>query len=319
MHYDALVGWIPTVLAFALIPWCGLKLAPRRPELSFRLSFAAALALPFLAPADLGRGRILLAVFAIVFAIKIWERRRGRVEDPLMWSSPGRYLIWMLVPPPSRIARTPAEADRARQEGRQRLKRAGAKYLLLGPLLGLRILTPQFIEVPWGHGLWSLWVAYLMVSSTADIVSGLVMQTGLQVEESFDAPALATSPKEFWGKRWNLFVARFAFRHVFLPLGGIRKPIAATLVVFAVSGLMHEYLVAAAAGHWSPYAGWTLAFFMIQGLAVAWQTHRERVGARFGIENRAVALTVHHLWLIATSPLFFIPLDHACRYSDWWQ
>lgn len=313
------VGWLPALGLLALIPWVGYALAPRNAKLAFRLGFAGAMLLPFVAPPNAGRARIVLAVFAVVFAVKAWERYRGRVRDPMMWSHPLRYLIWLLVPPETRVARDRDEAQQNRRGGRVRLRRAGLKFLILGPLLGLPILVPQLIEGPFGHGLWSLWIAYLMVSLTADAVSGGVMLTGLYVDESFDAPALSASPKEFWGKRWNRFVGKFAFRHVFLPLGGIRQPMAATLVVFLFSGLMHEFLVAGAAGQWSPYAGWTLAFFLLQGLAVCGQTHFERVGRPLGPSHRGVAIVLNHVWLVATCPLFFIPLDHASRYSDWWS
>lgn len=313
------VGWLLPIALLVLIPWCGFKLAPQRPDLAFRLAFGAALALPFTAPAAAGRIRILLSVIAIVSMVKAWERYRGRVRDPMMWSTLARYLFWQFVPPETKVPRSDEESLEVRRGGRRRLRRAGLKYLALGPLLGLRLLTPQLVEIPWGHGMWSLWVAYLMVSSTADLVSGAVMQLGLDVDESFDAPALATSPREFWGKRWNRFVGRFAFRHIFLPLGGIRRPVAATLAVFSFSGLIHEFLIAGSLGAWSPYAGWTLSFFLLQGLVVSIQTHRERIKRPIGTDHRLAAIVLHHVWLVATSPLFFIPLDHACRYSDWWS
>jgi hypothetical protein len=53
--------------------------------------------------------------------------------------------------------------------------------------------------------------------------------------------------------------------YAFLPAGGPRRAVRATLVTFGVSGLVHEYVFGIASGR---VQGWQLLFFMLQGVAV---------------------------------------------------
>jgi D-alanyl-lipoteichoic acid acyltransferase DltB (MBOAT superfamily) len=78
-------------------------------------------------------------------------------------------------------------------------------------------------------------------------------------------PALGSTPAMFW-RRWNQPARQFFYHYVFLPSGGVRTPVRATLVTFFVSGLVHEYVFGIAA-NW--IQGWQLVFFMLQGCAAA--------------------------------------------------
>lgn len=68
----------------------------------------------------------------------------------------------------------------------------------------------------------------------------------------------AVCPAEFW-RRWNRPVSRWYGEHIFNRGGGVKRPFVATLITFAVSGLMHEYLLAMFAGRVTgvrPRFGW---------------------------------------------------------------
>jgi hypothetical protein len=83
--------------------------------------------------------------------------------------------------------------------------------------------------------------------------------------DPIDNPLTARTPAEFW-RRWNRPFRDFFDEYVFRPLGGARRPVFATLIVFAASGLMHEYVFGVATGR---VQGWQILFFMVQGCAVA--------------------------------------------------
>ena len=83
--------------------------------------------------------------------------------------------------------------------------------------------------------------------------------------DPIDNPFTARTPAEFW-RRWNRPFRDFFDEYVFRPSGGVRRPVFATLAVFAVSGLMHEYVFGVATGQ---LQGWQMLFFMVQGCAVA--------------------------------------------------
>jgi predicted DCC family thiol-disulfide oxidoreductase YuxK len=78
-------------------------------------------------------------------------------------------------------------------------------------------------------------------------------------------PLRSTSVSEFWGRRWNAAFNDLAVRLVFRPMARHTNVFAATLIAFAVSGLIHELVISLPAG-----AGFGLptAYFLVQGLGV---------------------------------------------------
>jgi hypothetical protein len=110
----------------------------------------------------------------------------------------------------------------------------------------------------------------------------------------------AATPAEFW-RRWNRPTQEFLQLRVFAPAGGRRHPVRATLVTFAVSGLMHEYAFGIALGR---VQGWQVAFFAVQGAAVA-----ATIGVRPTGTSRAVAWMLTAIFNIATAVLFCASLD----------
>jgi alginate O-acetyltransferase complex protein AlgI len=78
-------------------------------------------------------------------------------------------------------------------------------------------------------------------------------------------PLRSTSVSEFWGRRWNAAFNDLAVRLVFRPVARHSTVFAATLIAFAVSGLIHELVISLPAG-----AGFGLptAYFLFQGLGV---------------------------------------------------
>jgi hypothetical protein len=104
--------------------------------------------------------------------------------------------------------------------------------------------------------------AMLLIGRTfAALYRRLVMPATDPIDNPFTAP----TPAEFW-RRWNRPFRDFFDEYVFRPSGGRRRPVLATLTVFAVSGLVHEYVFGVATGR---VQGWQMLFFMIQGCATA--------------------------------------------------
>jgi hypothetical protein len=76
---------------------------------------------------------------------------------------------------------------------------------------------------------------------------GLIISllSGISTVDLNDRPLTkATSPSDFWGKRWNKLVSSGLKRGVFVPLrmASFSRPTAA-LATFAASGLLHEYIL----------------------------------------------------------------------------
>jgi hypothetical protein len=278
------------------------------------LGIVAALSLPFWLPGEWVMARAWLSVPAVVWSIKLFELHRGRVNDPAMLATRGLAAMWFLIPPDTRPSSSELDASNTRRAGRTRILRSLLKAPAFLGMLAMATADPSLHHIPGVGTLLGLLLVYVLISGIADLVSGLAMQSGHWIAESFNSPLLARSPRDFWGKRWNLFVHTVALRHLFIPLRGLRRPALAAGVIFLASGLLHEYLVVAAAG-WRPvHLGWMMAYFMLHGLAVAAELLTRRRLPRL---PRPLAVLAHLVWMVATGPLFLTPMDEAFSYTTW--
>ena len=110
------------------------------------------------------------------------------------------------------------------------------------------------------------------------------------------SPAAAPTPAEFW-RRWNRPAQQFLQEYAFRPAGGLHHPIRATLVTFAVSAVVHEYVFGIAAGQ---FQGWQALFFLSQGVA-ATLTFRSRPTGW----SRAIGTFLTISFNLAAAVLFF--------------
>jgi hypothetical protein len=94
----------------------------------------------------------------------------------------------------------------------------------------------------------------------------LVWQTfGVRAEPIMSAPLRSTSLVEFWGKRWNLGFRQLSYELIFRPLHRALGAEAAGLLVFLVSGLIHDLVISVPAreGYGLP-----TAYFLLQGAGI---------------------------------------------------
>lgn len=103
-------------------------------------------------------------------------------------------------------------------------------------------------------------------------------RAGINATPVMQNPLIASSLADFWGARWNTAFNELAFRLAFRPLRRRTTPAAATLLVFGLSGLIHELVISLPAdgGYGLP----TL-YFLVQGLGVI--TERSRLGRNHGL------------------------------------
>jgi len=118
-------------------------------------------------------------------------------------------------------------------------------------------------------------------------------------------PLMARTPAEFW-RHYNRWMGQFLHEDVFRPLRGRRHPRLATLAVFAVSGLLHEYLFLVATGR---VQGYQMLFFLIQGAAVALTLRAKPVGAA-----AVASLVATLLFNLLSSVFFFVSWQGVGRF-----
>jgi predicted DCC family thiol-disulfide oxidoreductase YuxK len=124
-------------------------------------------------------------------------------------------------------------------------------------------------------------------------------QAGVTATPVMQNPLMAVSLAEFWGRRWNTAFNELAFRFTFRPFCCLANPALATLLVFGLSGAVHELVISlpARGGYGLP-----TAYFLAQGLGLAAQ--RTRLGRRIGLGRglRGWFFTV----LVTAAPAFWL-------------
>lgn len=273
------------------------------------------LAWPYLVPAHLPEARFVFALVAFNKIIKSVEVAFNRVCDPRMLESFGKYLVWSMNFPDCFWPQDRDEAARNRREGLSRLVRSIPKIALSGGLLALSTAVPQLHDYYYVSMLWLACLSYTAFTGTCDCVTGFVMLAGVRLTELFDAPFLARSPRDFWGRRWNLYFRDVAHRNIFVPLGGVRRAVPGVCLVFAMSAALHEYIIGVSAG-WS-MLGYMTAFFAVHCAATISQTALGRYLGKKTLMPRPPAVLLHVAWMVGTLPLLMEPLLLVFPCTTW--
>jgi hypothetical protein len=122
---------------------------------------------------------------------------------------------------------------------------------------------------------------------------------GVKAEPIMCDPLRSTSLAEFWGRRWNLAFRQLAHELIFQPVYRKLGARAAGLLVFAVSGIIHDFVISlpARAGYGLP----TL-YFLLQGVGVT--VERSQLGKRLGLGQTTRGWCFMMLFLAA--PVFWL-------------
>ena len=133
------------------------------------------------------------------------------------------------------------------------------------------------------------------------ISAGMWRLSGVNTYYLFKSPAKATSLNEFWSKRWNIAFSEMTSVAIFRPLKNKIGPVAALMLAFMFSGLLHELALSVPvnAGYGLP-----MIYFVIQGSVVLFEKLLISRRIKF-LQNRIVASTWVFFWLVIPMPLLF--------------
>ena len=251
---------------------------------------------PLFVPADRRLLRYLAPVLATVLAVKLYDlQTHGAPRTTL------RAYLTLLANPFGLILRKldvkrrpPAREDLA-QLGLGLAGAAGGACLLAGALAVDWRWLPFALE--YVALVLAFFLALLPPLAAAAATWRLLGGAGLNV---MNRPWLARTPADFW-RRYNLVMQQFFYEDVFKPAGGLRAPVRATLLTFAVSAVIHEYIYGIALGR---VQGYQTGFFLLQGVAVAATARAKPRGW-----GAAVWAACTWAFLLTSSVLFFASMN----------
>lgn len=170
--------------------------------------------------------------------------------------------------------------------------------------LGVLLLWVMARRVPDREPLMQGWIGLfglvcLLHFGTFHLIALFWQACGVMARPIMSKPLQARTLSEFWGKRWNLGFRQLAHDFVFRPLHKRIGVAAAGLLVFLVSGLIHDLVISlpARAGYGLP-----TGYFILQGLGVTLE--RSAWGRRLGLQGGRPAWLF--LLVIASAPAFWL-------------
>ena len=156
-------------------------------------------------------------------------------------------------------------------------------------LLGVLLIWAIARRVPAEQSLLRGWTGlfgliFLLHFGSFHLIALFWQANGIDAQPIMATPILSKSLSEFWGKRWNLGFRQLAHDFIFRPLQKHTGASVAGLLVFAVSGLIHDLVISAPArgGYGLP-----TAYFIVQGLGVMFE--RSAFARRAGLQKKLPA------------------------------
>jgi alginate O-acetyltransferase complex protein AlgI len=200
--------------------------------------------------------------FAIFFSLKwlTWWKARTQVPHPT-WRSIAYLLAW-----PGMDAAAFLDAKQRLPSPRFTTWIWATLETALGAVLMWIVARSFPRSAPLLRGWTGMLGLILLLHFGSFQLIALAWQTlGVNAKPIMSAPLRATSLAEFWGKRWNLGFRQLSYELIFRPLHRTLGVEAAGLLVFVVSGLIHDLVISlpARAGYGLP-----TAYFLLQGTGV---------------------------------------------------
>ena len=176
-------------------------------------------------------------------------------------------------------------------------------YAVSKTLFGAVLLwgVTRWVVNEWAAG-WVAWVgmAFVLHFGSFHVLALAWQRAGVNAQPLMNAPLLATSLADFWGKRWNIAFNQLAHHFLFRPLAGQWGRTGGLLATFAVSGLIHDLVISVSArgGYGLP----TL-YFLIQGVGLLFE--RTKVGRQFRGRTLTILVTAGPVLCLFHRPFIY--------------
>jgi hypothetical protein len=160
------------------------------------------------------------------------------------------------------------------------------------------------------------------ISGAVDAHAGLFMLlTGKFLPPFAQSPLLSSSPRDFWSRRWNLLFKHTAHTVLFGPLRSRGMPaVVGAIIVFIVSSILHEYMVFISRPDRPDLLGSMTLFFLAHSLATVLEAVVMKPllhSTPPSLQKRHFGVVLMWIWMILTSPLFFLPALECIPFLTW--
>lgn len=170
-------------------------------------------------------------------------------------------------------------------------------------VLGVALLWAVARRIPEEQSLLRGWVGlfgliFLLHFGSFHLIALFWQSVGVDAAPIMSKPILSKTLSEFWGKRWNLGFRQLAHEFIFRPLHRRTGVVVAGLLVFVVSGLIHDLVISlpARGGYGLP-----TGYFILQGLGVTLE--RSALGRKLGLQNGAGWI---FMLIVTAAPAFWL-------------
>ena len=258
--------WLAVSLAITfggdLAFYPALALGPRRRTAAFFALLTTAILSPLIIPATAPLLRFIASVGAVTVGVKLYDSNRGAERG---FRPAALLYAECLFNPFALVLR---RVTREKRPSRRADAINAAVALSIG-LPAVLLLIAVFC-VDWRQHLFieehcaKAISLFLMIQFLPNGVAAVFRLLGVPATNFAGPFFLARTPAEFW-RFYNRPVNQFFNEYVFRPARGAAHPIRATLLVFVISGIVHEYVFDLPAGR---ILGSQMGFFLLQGLAV---------------------------------------------------
>jgi hypothetical protein len=251
-----------------------------------------------LAPFAISPGHPTIRLIATLFASGILVKVYDLTRNAMAGNVPSLVTYFWFIENPfwHVLGRRPTEHYHD-FSGNLRLAAIRFTVLALSSIAAYEVFTYDWRRQPFiFEHVTKVLVVYAVLTPVANGIAAYWRLLGQPAMDTMRHPLTAITPADFW-RRWNRPTQMWFHEHCFLPAGGWRAPVRATLISFAVSGLAHELVFGIAIGR-VPFV--QMCFFMLQGVAVI-LTLRVRPRGWQMVAGFVLTLTFN----LATSLLFF--------------
>jgi hypothetical protein len=174
----------------------------------------------------------------------------------------------------------------------------GALWLNTWPIVRESFLVDHLVKVP---------IFILAVESGSQAILGIERLAGFHTTPLVRNVFLSITVAEFW-LRWNNRVHRWLYANIFRPAGQKWGRVGGLLMVFLISGLVHELAFDVATSHWE---GYQITFFVLQAPLVIFSDYTARALRRYGLWAQVPMYLLTATWMTATSMLFLRGVDRV--------